>query len=331
MKDAPGQLQLSEGLLAELAGAGMEAWARRLPADIEARMDPARYGNLPRWRAAVAGLPELRPSTIGLDCDAVRIGSAGDADDEARARLREGLMALHPWRKGPFSLFGLMLDAEWRSSLKWNRIAPALQVAGERVLDVGCGNGYYALRLLGQGAARVVGIDPTPLFVMQFQALRRWLPAELPVDVLPLALEDLPEDLGGFDTVLSMGVLYHRRSPLDHLLALRGCLRRGGRLLLETLVVEGDADTCLFPPGRYAKMRNTWFLPSVPMLERWLQRCGFGEVERVDTSITTTEEQRRTEWMQFESLADFLDPEDPARTIEGHPAPRRAVLVARAP
>ena len=325
------KLRLSSGLHDDLRAAGMAALADALPGLVAARMDPRRYGNLPRWAEAVAGLPGLVPSCIALDRDAVTIGRREDASEAERAALREGLMALHPWRKGPFSLFGLALDAEWRSCLKWSRIEPALAVSGQRVLDVGCGNGYYALRLLGAGAARVVGIDPTPLFVMQFQALRRWLPEALAADVLPLALEDLPAGLRGFDTVLSMGVLYHRRSPLDHLLALRDCLRPGGRLLLETLVVPGDADTCLFPPGRYAKMRNVWFLPSVAMLERWLARCGFTGIECVDRSHTDFAEQRRTEWMHFESLADFLDPEDPTRTIEGHPAPLRAVLVAHAP
>nr|WP_169730591.1 DUF1698 domain-containing protein [Carnimonas nigrificans] len=40
------------------------------------------------------------------------------------------------------------------------------------------------------------------------------------------------------------------------------------------------------------------------------------------------DEQRSTEWMTFQSLKDFLDPEDQHKTIEGYPAPRRALLVA---
>jgi tRNA (mo5U34)-methyltransferase len=51
----------------------------------------------------------------------------------------------------------------------------------------------------------------------------------------------------------------------------------------------------------------------------------------VDISTTSIEEQRSTEWMKFESLKDFLDPEDPSKTVEGHPAPIRAVFVAEAP
>ncbi len=45
-------------------------------------------------------------------------------------------------------------------------------------------------------------------------------------------------------------------------------------------------------------------------------------------SNTSTDEQRSTQWMQFHSLAQFLDPQDPDKTIEGYPAPRRAIITA---
>jgi tRNA (mo5U34)-methyltransferase len=51
----------------------------------------------------------------------------------------------------------------------------------------------------------------------------------------------------------------------------------------------------------------------------------------VDISTTSIEEQRSTDWMTFESLEDFLDPNDHSKTIEGHPAPTRAVFLAEAP
>jgi len=51
-------------------------------------------------------------------------------------------------------------------------------------------------------------------------------------------------------------------------------------------------------------------------------------VEIVDVGQTSVEEQRRTPWMTFHSLAQFLDPDDPGLTIEGLPAPRRAILTA---
>jgi tRNA (mo5U34)-methyltransferase len=174
----------------------------------------------------------------------------------------------------------------------------------------------------------VVGVDPTWVFVMQWLAQRHFAP-EASNFVLPLRDSDLPEELAGFDSAFSMGVLYHRRRPQAHLADLHRWLRPGGQLVLETLVVDRPGDETLEPPGRYARMRNVHFIPSPTRLVAELQHAGFDEVRVLDVTATTQQEQRSTPWMRFESLAQCLDPADASRTIEGHPAPVRAVLVAR--
>ena len=273
------------------------------------RMSPSAHGDFERWQAAVDGLR-----------------SASD-DAERRALL----MQLAPWRKGPFDIGGVHIDAEWRSDLKWQRVERAIApLAGRRVLDVGCGNGYYALRMADAGAAAVLGIDPTLLYVMQFLAVTVHL-APQPVAILPLRLHELPEAPHSFDTTFSMGVLYHQRSPLEHLRQLRATLRRGGQLVLETIFIPGEESFACTPPDRYARMKNVWLLPTLAELTTWLGRSGFRDIEIVDTAITMSEEQRSTEWMRFESLAEALDPADPSRTVEGWPAPRRVVVTATAP
>lgn len=307
------------------------ALAATLPERVQGALDPAGHGDLGAWLEALASLPSAVPSSVDFDNGAVRVGRPGDLDDAARKDLEMRLRCLHPWRKGPFELYGIRIDTEWRSDWKWNRLAPHIApLVGRRVLDVGCGSGYHCWRMLGAGAEWVLGIDPTLLFVVQFLAVKR-LAGAWPVWVLPLGIEDLPPGSGAFDTVFSMGVLHHRRSPLDHLYELRGLLRPGGELVLETLTIEGDEGQVLLPPGRYARMRNVWFLPSPPTLAAWLRRCGFRAVRVIDASATTVVEQRATDWMRFQSLADFLDPADPRRTVEGLPAPRRAILLAERP
>jgi tRNA (mo5U34)-methyltransferase len=313
-------------LIQRLKGSPLENWADDLQQQLDAKM-AVGHGDLGRWQAALDALPVMLPSQIDLQNS---FSLDNDCDAATRQQVHDALFGLSPWRKGPFNLFGVHVDTEWRSDWKWERVAPHLDLRGKRVLDVGCGNGYYQWRMLGAGAESVIGIDPNWLFFCQFQAMQRYLP-ELPAWHLPLALEELPEKLEGFDTVFSMGVLYHRRSPIDHLLALKDCLVKGGELVLETLVVAGDAQQVLVPEDRYAQMRNVWFLPSVPALELWLRRAGFVEVRCVDVSVTSLEEQRSTDWMRYQSLGDFLDPNDPSRTAEGLPAPTRAVLVARKP
>ena len=318
-------------LIQRWQGTEMDAWAQLLPTQISRGLSPTRYGDLPRWLQVLADLPDLVPDRFALDRGRVGASTEAGIDPGAVESLRQTLLGLHPWRKGPFELFGVHVDTEWRSDWKWDRLADSIDdLAGRRVLDVGCGSGYHCWRMLGAGAAEVIGIDPTPLFVVQYWALQKYLQRD-EVWVLPVGIEQLPAKLQVFDTAFSMGVLYHRRSPMDHLLELRDCLRPGGQLVLETLVIEGGPGDTLVPEGRYARMGNVWFLPSCDTLLGWLRKLGFRDVQLVDVTTTSTKEQRSTQWMHFQSLADFLDPADSSRSIEGYPAPRRAIVTARAP
>jgi tRNA (mo5U34)-methyltransferase len=288
----------------------------------------ARHGDCNRWRAALDRLPRVEALLIELAARAVTIGAQEECTCAERSLIMTTLRALCPWRKGPFQVFGQLVDAEWRSNIKWARLETAIEpLTNRRVLDVGCGNGYYCLRALGAGADAVLGVDPGLLSVMQFEALRRLLPS-LPVAVLPMRFEELPRHPTGFDTVFSMGVLSHRRDPLDHLRQLREALIRNGQLVLETLVISPHHGLQLIPKHRYAGMRNVWCIPSTPLLLNWLKDTGFVRVELVSVTPTTPEEQRATEWMPFHSLSDALDPANPSITVEGYPAPERAMVLA---
>ena len=309
----------------------LERWAQVLEQQIDRGLSHKRYGDLAGWLQALEDLPSLPVESIHLDAARVGANSAQPVDESVLAQLRDALQRLHPWRKGPFDLFGIHIDTEWRSDWKWDRLRTDIDpLQGRRVLDVGCGSGYHCWRMLGDGAAEVIGIDPTPLFVMQFWALQKYLQQDN-VWLLPMGIEQVPAKLHAFDTVFSMGVLYHRRSPLDHLQELKDCLRPGGQLVLETLVIKGELGDTLLPAGRYARMGNVWFLPSCDTLLSWLRKLGFVDSQLVDVGDTTTQEQRSTQWMTFHSLKNFLDPEDATKSIEGHPAPRRAVVTARVP
>lgn len=320
-------------LLTAMADGPLVDWAKILHEQLKEAMTVERWGDLPDWQQVMESLPNITPSDINLK-NGVTIGQPNDCDDSTREQLKTVLMGLHPWRKGPYDLFGLHLDTEWRSDWKWERVIPHLAPLKDRlILDVGCGNGYHCWRMLGEGANRVIGIDPSNKFVHQFYAIKHYLnqaEKELPVDVLPVGIEQLPSELKAFDTVFSMGVLYHRRSPMDHLRELKDCLRDGGQLVLETLIIEGEPREALVPEGRYAKMRNVWFLPSVDTLLSWMRKCGLKNPRVVDICKTSIEEQRSTDWMTFESLPDFLDPNNDSFTAEGHPAPVRAVFLAEA-
>jgi tRNA (mo5U34)-methyltransferase len=293
----------------------------------QSALDAMSHGDFERWAEAIEAMGDVVPSEVDLGAQAVRIGDGGDLSAVEQDELRRHLMELHPWRKGPFEVFGIHIDTEWRSDLKWARLQNQIDLKNKLVLDVGCGNGYYLFRMLAAEAKAVVGVDPFLLYVMQFHAINRFVQTDAAA-VLPLGVEGVPEQCKCFDTVFSMGILYHRRDPMEHIEQLKGFLKPGGELVLETIVLETEAEEFLTPEGRYGKMRNVWTIASVSLLEKWLVECGFENVRVVDVAKTTFAEQRKTDWMTFESLSDFLDPEDDTKTIEGHPAPVRAVLVA---
>ena len=285
-----------------------------------------KHGDMARWLRALAALPNRGAAAASFGA-AVTVGSAADLSRPQRQALCAALKELAPWRKGPFRLFGVRIDAEWRCDRKWARVAPHVDLAGRRVLDVGCGNGYYGWRMLAAGAASVTGIDPSPLFTLQHGAVCHYVAAEHQRSnvVLPLRLEDFRAS-AAFDAVFSMGVIYHRRDPAAHARLLAAHARDDALLVLESLVVDGAP---VKPRGRYARMNNVRVVPNVALLISWARTAGFARAEVVDIATTTTEEQRATEWMPYQSLAHALDPQDATRTVEGYPAPRRAVVVAR--
>ncbi len=285
-----------------------------------------KHGDFGRWSEAFSALPQSEQTKASFS-DTVRVEQVQGQPLDAQA-IEAALQGLLPWRKGPFDIFGVHVDAEWRSDFKWQRVLPHISsLEGRKVLDIGCGSGYHLWRMLENGASLALGIDTSPLFAFHFAVVKRYT-ANAQAFYLPFGIADMPEAMASFDTVFSMGILYHRKNPLAHLLNIKSLLKHGGEVVLETLVVDGDAQTCLIPQGRYAKMKNVWFLPSVEMLTLWMQRLGFKDVRCVDVNVTCTQEQRVTDWMRFESLADYLDPDDASKTIEGHPAPKRAIMIA---
>ena len=287
----------------------------------QTRLKESSHGDLHRWLEVIEELPVVDNRTE-LDRAAPILGHPVSDTQH----LKQLLLRLHPWRKGPLELAGVRIDTEWRSDWKWDRIAPHIDLRGHQVLDIGCGNGYFGLRMLGAGAELVTGVDPTMVFVMQWLAMHKLNPGLNNV-VLPLGVEDLPPGTSGFDSVFSMGVLYHRRRPVQHLQQLKSLSRPGGQIVLETLVLEGDGEDLLEPEGRYARMRNVHAIPTVTVLQDWLEQAGLPGARVLDISKTSTEEQRSTPWMTFESLSECLDTKNPALTVEGHPAPVRAALL----
>jgi len=314
----------------------VDYWAT-LPSNLAEQVD---HGDLPQWLEAIKAIAVNEPSDFFIQ-EGVPTFSTGSIEGIDSEALRQNLLKLHPWRKGPLQIGDSYIDAEWDAREKWNIVEKALDsIFSEElpesldILDIGCSNGFYLWQLFEKykkTSPRILGVEPYAPNIMQFSLCHQLAGSPSSVKMLPRTFEEMPQSLRAFDLIFSMGVLYHRKHPIEHLMQIRHQLKKGGTMMLETLIVEGDESTCLVPQDRYQQMNNVWFLPSVPHLVRWLERCKFKDIQVHDVRPTSITEQRTTEWMHFHSLEQFLDPNDHRKTVEGYQAPTRCLISAKAP
>lgn len=304
---------------------------RQLRSDHDARMQQDKKGFL-RFREPYERVCALPPARfLDLDNDSVRIGNSEELTSAQHQELHNAMRAFMPWRKGPFDLFGLHIDAEWQSFRKWNRLLPELpDLKNKLVADIGCNNGYYMFRMAPHRPRCVVGFEPMLQHYYCFKALNH-LAGQHQLYIEPFGVEQIIHYPRCFDVVFLMGIIYHRISPITMLREIREAMRPGGVLLVESQAIPGEEPVALFPAERYAKVPGTYFVPTANCLVHWLIRVGFSEVECFCAHPMSSEEQRKTEWMTFESYSDFIAPNDPTRTVEGYPAPLRVFVRATNP
>jgi tRNA (mo5U34)-methyltransferase len=282
-----------------------------------------------RYRRPCERLASFKAGHVDCTGDIVTIGAADEISFEDRNMIREDLRAFMPWRKGPFSIFGIDIDAEWRSERKWQRLLPVLPDLQNKVIaDIGCNNGYYMFRMAPFQPRLVLGLEPTVQHYSCFNGLNGMAGfSNLHIDLL--GVEHLSLFPSCFDVIFLLGIIYHRSSPVDVLRDVHEALRPGGTLILESQAIPGNEPVALFPEKTYAKVPGTYFVPTGTCLRHWMQRAGFADAELFCSHPMSSTEQRKTDWMIFESYSDFLRPDNPALTVEGYPAPHRVFLLGR--
>lgn len=228
---------------------------------------------------------------------------------------------LKPWRKGPFYLEKLFIDAEWKSFIKWNLIASHIKLEGKDVVDVGCNNGYYLFEMAKFSPKSLTGFDPSGLYKCQFDFINLFI--QEPIVYELLGIEHLKIYQKKFDIIFCLGVLYHRSDPIVALKSLKMGLKDNGEVILDTLIIDSDQEIALCPSKTYAKMPNVYFIPTIPTLKGWAARSGLEVTEILAIKDTTIFEQRKTEWIGGLSLESFLNSHNSKETIEGYLAPRR--------
>jgi len=257
--------------------------------------------------------------------DVVQIDFAS-IDPAQEQSILDTAKLMKPWRKGPFRLSKTVIESEWNSFIKYNLLEPHFDLKDKVVGDIGCNNGYYLFRMQRHQPKKLVGFDPSALTYCQFQLLNHYLRTDIVYELLGVEHVEFYEH--SFDILFCLGVLYHRSDPIATLKSLFKGLNKGGELFLDTFMIDGDEDICLTPKDRYSKIPNIYFIPTINALKNWCYRAGFASVEVLAVKKTEQEEQRKTDWIDSQSLEDFLDDQDETLTIEGYPAPKRVYIKA---
>lgn len=290
----------------------------------EERQKWLTWKNIRPYQEAIKALPEYLNVEVTLG-DRVEVQIENLSDEEAE-QIKQTALLMKPWRKGPFQFNDLFIDSEWQSQIKYNLLEPHFDLKDKIVGDIGCNNGYYLFRMLSQKPKKLIGFDPSAIYYSQFQFVNHFVKSDIVYELLGVEHVEFYEHK--FDTLFCLGVLYHRSDPVAMLKSLFKGLNKGGELILDTFMIDGEEEMCLTPRERYSKIPNIYFVPTVNALKNWCHRVGFETVEVLETMKTEPNEQRKTEWIDTQSLEDFLDPEDDTKTIEGYPAPKRVYIKA---
>ncbi len=286
------------------------------------RLKWQEWKNIKTLRENLKNLPNISNIRYNLE-DCIKIDKA-DIDLETIKNIKDLAWQLRPWRKGPFDIFGTFINSEWKSYMKYNLLEPYFNLKDKCVADIGCNNGYYLFRMLEQKPKKLVGFDPSIHYKTQFDFINHFIKA--PIDFELLGIEHLPFYENKFDIIFCLGVLYHRTDPIGALKALKNGLNKDGFVILDTFMIDGDEPIALTPQDRYSKIPNIYFIPTIKALENWCKRAKFSGFEVLEVKKTDTNEQRKTKWIEGESLENFLDKNDANLTIEGYPAPKRVYV-----
>jgi SAM-dependent methyltransferase len=196
------------------------------------------------------------------------------------------------WSAGDYSVIGSTLQIVGETLSEAAGIA-----AGERVLDVACGNGNATLAAARRFAV-VTGIDYVPALLERARA--RAAADGLTLELREGDAEALPFEDGAFDAVLStFGVMFTPDQSRAARELLRVC-RRGGRIALASWTPDGFIGKVFGVVGRYVPPPAGLRRPSEWGTERRLSELFGGEARQVRA-------ERREFVFRYRSAAHWLE------------------------
>lgn len=184
---------------------------------------------------------------------------------------------------------GIVTPGVDNSELKLNALGIPTDLTGKSVIDIGAWDGFFSFACERRGAATVVAANSycwtqkeTVFNKGGFELARQALSSN--VHDVTVRVEELdPANIGRFDYVLFLGVLYHAPDPLGYLAKVRSVCN--GTAIIETHVdaLEIDRPALIFYPG--ATLNNdpsNFFGPNEAAVIALCKEVGFASVEVVN-------------------------------------------------
>lgn len=188
---------------------------------------------------------------------------------------------------------GIVTPGEIETSRTLARIGLPDDLRGKTVLDIGAWDGYYSFECERRGAERVVALDHVAWSASPMMADLGWPDGRAGFDLarealrsrvepVQLDLMEIGPELGEFDVVLCLGVLYHLRDPMLALERISSVVAE--RLILQThtdLVWVRRPAAAFYPQRELGDDPTNWWGPNAPAVTGMLAATGFSEVTRV--------------------------------------------------
>lgn len=147
-----------------------------------------------------------------------------------------------------------------------------LLLRGQRIVDLGCGNGRLAI-LLAQSGNAVIGVDNSEeqIRLARANTAAGGLAAggSLEFRHAPMEATGLPD--AAFDSVILSQSLHHAAKPKEAIAESRRLLAPGGRILILDLLAHGEE-------WMRDKFGDFWLGFSQADLEGWLRESGFADI-----------------------------------------------------
>jgi tRNA (mo5U34)-methyltransferase len=221
--------------------------------------------------------------------------------------LRELFDSLKPWLH-LIDVHGVPTKTEpaWGEYLEhprhlWEEVSELLpDLAGKRVLDVGCNDGFFLFACRRLGAEEVVGIETDEHFVNHAALVNRLLDLG-GIIVHRMSAYDIGETLGRFDVTLALGLIYHLKSPLFFFE--RVAPITSSMIVVETAVRNSNEDRANRergvpgapamdfienPPAQlHPEGGPNWWVPNTECVQAMLRACGFSHTTVASEFILT--------------------------------------------